>query len=87
MLYSEKCKIITLDEFCESNNIIPTFIKADIEGAEVEMLKGAKNVLTKHKPTMHLCLNHRPQDKYIILTEVDKINPNYEFFTIYEGSA
>ena len=35
---------ITLDLFCQNNNVYPDIIKVDIEGSEIEMLKGAKKI-------------------------------------------
>lgn len=40
----------TLDNIVELNNIIPGFIKIDVEGAEHLVLKGASNILREHRP-------------------------------------
>ena len=45
---------ITLDEFCRDKKISPDIIKVDIEGSEIEMLIGAKNIIKKHKPIIFL---------------------------------
>ncbi len=46
--HSEEIDVITLDEFCDSNNINRIhFMKADVEGFELEILKGAKQMLSK----------------------------------------
>ena len=45
---------ITLDLFCQNNNVYPDIIKVDIEGSEIEMLKGAKKILKKFKPLIFL---------------------------------
>ena len=42
---------VTLDGYCTKNDIKPTFIKLDCEGAEFEILSAAENVL-KHRPTI-----------------------------------
>lgn len=86
-IYKERCKLITLDDFCLKNNIIPTFIKADIEGAEKLMLEGCQNIITKYKPILHICLNHREMDKYTISSQIYKINNNYTFFNFIEGDV
>ena len=39
-------KTTTIDNYCSSNEINPSFIKLDTEGAEYEFLLGAKNVLS-----------------------------------------
>lgn len=85
--YEEKCKIITLDEFCENNNIVPTFIKADIEGSELLMLQGAKNIIQQYKPTLNICLNHRDLDNCQISNFINDLNPNYNFSYFYEGEV
>lgn len=43
---------IALDEFPEKNNIIPNFIKIDVDGYELEVLKGLENAILKYKPMM-----------------------------------
>ena len=86
-VYNEKCRLLALDEFCEKTDIIPTFIKADIEGAETEMLNGASHILKDHKPALNICLNHRFEDQYTIPALIESINPNYKFYNIYEGTA
>ncbi len=40
---------ITFDEYC-SQNEIPTFIKLDVEGGELNVLKGAEKILKVHSP-------------------------------------
>lgn len=36
---------ITIDDYCLKNNIVPKFIKIDIEGAEDKAILGAENIL------------------------------------------
>lgn len=40
----------------------PTFIKMDIEGAEIDTLRGAGDVISKHHPALALSVYHRPTD-------------------------
>lgn len=49
--------IITLDSFCEKNNIAPDFIKIDVEGYELEVIQGAKFVLEEFSPVILLELH------------------------------
>jgi len=35
----------------------PTFGKLDVEGSEVEALKGARNLLSEHKPKMYIAIH------------------------------
>jgi FkbM family methyltransferase len=38
----------------------PTFIKMDIEGSEVEALHGAARVIAESRPSLAICVYHRP---------------------------
>jgi len=41
----EEVQTIDLDTYAAENNIMPTFLKIDVEGYEFEVLKGAKKIL------------------------------------------
>jgi len=57
-----------------------TFIKLDIEGAELEALKGAKNTIVKHNPRMAIAIYHKNEDILEIPLYILSLNPNYKFF-------
>ena len=44
--------VTTLDDFVAEGWPVPTLVKLDIEGAEVEALDGARALLTQHRPTI-----------------------------------
>jgi len=44
---SEVCQVQTLDNWCESEGMIPNFIKIDVEGHELEVLRGGREILPK----------------------------------------
>jgi FkbM family methyltransferase len=51
----EQVTIVTLDEEVPRASLpIPDFIKIDIEGLELEALRGARQILGQHKPTLFL---------------------------------
>lgn len=45
MTYDYEVMTLALDDFAKSNNVIPTHIKIDVDGAENEVLIGATNIL------------------------------------------
>lgn len=47
---TEKVIITTLDEYCKKHQLIPHFLKVDVEGNELNVFKGAENILKKHRP-------------------------------------
>jgi len=45
---------LTLDAYCRSASVIPTFIKIDVEGAEERVIEGARGILAQHEPIVSL---------------------------------
>jgi len=51
---------ISLDEFISQNAIVdPTFLKIDVEGAEANVLAGARELIKRAHPTMLIALHGR----------------------------
>lgn len=55
-------KVVTIDSIVNEKLDQVDFIKFDIEGSELEALKGASDTIKKYKPNMAICLYHRPSD-------------------------
>ena len=72
-------KVICLDEM-ESVIRGQLFIKMDIEGAELDALKGAENVLKKHRPFLAICVYHRKNDIIEIPKYLNELLENYHFY-------
>lgn len=49
----------TVDAFCSENQIAPDLIKIDVEGAEYEVIKGAKATLLAYNPSLYLSIHPR----------------------------
>lgn len=56
------------------------YIKADIEGAESEFIKGAENTISTHHPKMRIAAYHKSADIFEIPLLVHKLNPNYKIY-------
>lgn len=71
-------KQTTLDDHVTNNNIPRIdFIKADIEGAERDMLAGAEKTIKKFKPKLAIRTYHLPDDKEVLYNLVSKFVPEY----------
>ncbi|MBE5812122.1 MAG: FkbM family methyltransferase [Clostridiales bacterium] len=70
-------KTVKLDNILKEENV--TFIKMDIEGAELAALEGAKNIITEQKPRLAICVYHKPEDIIEIPRLLLEYNPEYNF--------
>ncbi|MDH5716435.1 MAG: FkbM family methyltransferase [Spirochaetia bacterium] len=79
---NEKIEVqtVTLDSFIKKQKTVPHIIKIDIEGAEVEMLEGAKNLLSSQNAPKLIIETH----SHDIAKKVEKIlrKAKYQFFDI-----
>lgn len=58
--YCKEIKTLTIDDLVLRNNIDKIdFIKMDIEGAEMEALKGAEQTIISHRPKLAITLYHK----------------------------
>lgn len=69
---------IPLDIILKSD--APTYIKMDIEGAEMDALLGAKQLIKKHLPILAVCAYHRQNHLWEIPLLIQSLSKDYEFF-------
>lgn len=73
----EKIKIVKLDDWIKESDISKIdFIKIDVEGYELEVLKGAIETIKKFKPVLGISIHH-PKLKDEVFNFFDKNNLNY----------
>lgn len=69
---------LSLPSLCE--NSAPTFIKIDSEGCELDILRGGKEILKKHKPKLNIAAYHKSEDIFRLPVLINSINPEYRIY-------
>ncbi len=62
------------------NDSVPTYIKMDIEGAELDALEGARSLIQKYTPALAVCVYHRPDHMWRIPLYLSSLSEHYHFF-------
>jgi len=75
---TSRVAVVPLDSLLSSS--CPTFIKMDIEGAEIDALLGAQQVIARDQPTLAICVYHKPDDLWKIPLLIKRKFPQYRLF-------
>lgn len=74
-------KTLTIDDLVSKEQIKKVdFIKMDIEGAEVDAIKGARETILKHKPKLAIAVYHSLEEYYTIPELIKSIEPGYKLY-------
>jgi FkbM family methyltransferase len=63
---------VTVDELVKTFRLEPTFVKVDVEGAEVFVLEGMERTLAEHRPAVLLELHPRWQPSGVAAADVEE---------------
>ena len=75
---SVEISCVKIDEYVGDLDV--TFLKIDIEGYELNALKGAKETIVRCKPTIAISLYHKPEDIFVLPEYILSLNPEYKLF-------
>jgi len=79
-------EMTSIDEFCKERNLESLdYIKADVEGAEVELVTGARETIRRFGPRISLAVYHQPGNAREIVEFIRSVDPSYVFR--YKGLA
>ncbi len=73
----DKIDVISLDLLLGEVDV--SFIKADIESWEYDMLLGAEGIIRRRKPKLAVCIYHNTVDLFSIPLLIKEICPEYRF--------
>jgi FkbM family methyltransferase len=68
---------VSLDEHLAGDRV--TFIKADVEGMEMDLLAGAAGTISAFRPKLAICVYHYPSDIPDIVARIRSLVPEYRF--------
>ncbi len=77
---SEVVDVCTVDELCKKNNIQPTYIKYDVEGADRDAVKGSDKTIRLYRPKLAISIYHNDED---MIEFIQIIKNQYEFYDLY----
>jgi FkbM family methyltransferase len=75
-------KLVALDTYLtEEERSEITYVKLDIEGAELSALEGMRQTISRYKPKLAVCIYHKPHvDVWRIPLWIHRLNPDYKFY-------
>jgi hypothetical protein len=79
----EDVPFTTIDRLCEERGIVPSIVKIDVEGAEADVIRGARATLSAHRPIVCLevhfdVLEQRRASAGALLEELAAIGYRFE---------
>lgn len=78
---AKQIETISIDDLVDVKNIGKVdFIKMDIEGAELEALKGAAETIARHRPKLAISVYHRLEDFWQIPQWIEQLGLGYRFY-------
>lgn len=73
-------EVLATDIDSLTENLTVTYLKADVEGVEKEMLKGMAKLLAEQKPKLSIACYHRTEDLCTLIPQIHKANPDYKIY-------
>ena len=78
-LCDNKVQVVKLDTFVKEKNY-PTCLKVDAEGHDLQVLKGAYDVIKRYRPNLMVSIYHNPIHLYQIPSWIKENFPDYQIF-------
>lgn len=83
---ADQVRATTIDAFCSARGIRPTLVKTDVEGADIDALRGAARTVSSCRPRLALSVYHRPEDLWEIPLLAARLRPGSRFSLVRHPS-
>ena len=77
----------SIDEYCQETSERIHLIKLDIEGYEMEALRGARSVIAKYMPKLQICIYHKTEDLWELPIFLHRISQEYKLFVAHHTTT
>lgn len=77
-------EVVSLDSYLSGEEV--TFVKMDVEGAEMDVLQGMRETILCHKPKLAVCIYHKYEDIFRISSYLLDLVPEYKFYLRHYNS-
>lgn len=75
---TDKIQVMAIDDILGGGSA--TYIKMDVEGAELKSLIGARSTIKTYKPKLAVCIYHKPEDLIEIPRYIYSLRDDYKFY-------
>jgi FkbM family methyltransferase len=76
---TQKIHITTIDTYALKNRLDVGLIKLDVEGVELDVIRGALETIRSSKPVLLISIYHMPRDLFEIKPLIESLGLNYHF--------
>lgn len=78
-LVGDDVAVTSIDDYVQEHNLRVGLIKLDIEGNELEAIRGAEQTIRRDRPLLAISIYHRPQDFFEIKPLLERMDLGYRF--------
>lgn len=75
---SQTLEVVSIDNILDGEPV--SFIKMDVEGFELNALKGAELSIKKYRPLLAISIYHKPEDLITLPFYIKELVPEYSFY-------
>jgi len=77
-LLAKELTMLTIDEFIDRESVGKLdFIKADVEGSEIDLVLGAEKTIRKFRPSLAIAVYHKPENANKIVEFIEGLCLDY----------